>query len=89
LWNAAVRRAIRVLVSAAGDAWHDVTPDPVVKHCMPNYAKRRWANIRATKHRVRTDAVPAGMRWGEVPWNGAAAAGPRRSDFRVRSVGHS
>ena len=72
VWNPAVSPGVGVLVSTDGKDWRDVTPSPKVLEYKPYYAKGRWANIRATEHRIRADTLPDGMRLLRIEWPGDA-----------------
>lgn len=72
VWNPAQTPGLRVLVSADGNDWRDVTPEPEAIEYTPYYPHGQWAKIRATEHRLRAEKLPAGMRRIKLQWPGAA-----------------
>lgn len=72
IWNASETPGLRVLVSASGNDWRDVTPAPNVVDYKPYYARGQWATIRATEHRLASDDLPPGLRQIKLQWPAAA-----------------
>jgi hypothetical protein len=72
VWNPAASPGLRVMVSADGRTWQNVTPEPQVFEYKPYYAKGRWAGIRATEHRLQRNDLPNGHRLIKLVWPGEA-----------------
>ena len=72
VWNASEIPGLRVLVSAAGSDWKEVTPKPEIIAYKPYYAKGQWAQIRANEQHYASDELPQGMRHIKLQWRGDA-----------------
>ncbi|MFO8013273.1 MAG: hypothetical protein R6X20_08205 [Phycisphaerae bacterium] len=59
-----------------------MTLEPQVLKYEPYYAKRRWAGIRATEHRLRRNDVPRGRRFIRLVWPGEALLDHAERTFR-------
>ncbi|QNN21900.1 hypothetical protein HED60_06320 [Planctomycetales bacterium ZRK34] len=68
VWNCPETPGLRVLVSADGENWRDVTPEPTVRHLTPYYPHGKWKNMKASEQRLQSTDMPSGMRQIKLQW---------------------